>query len=239
MTARIAALLLVAAAALAAACGSDDAAPPVDTPTAPSPTATREPAAPSPAATPTASAALGESFRAFAAEIDAATRAGDVAFFMERLTTEPVICTEDMVPYQMGGPACTVVGEQFEGFPLSGWHSEGSVVPAPWIEEELRDLFFPALPEAHDEFGGGAPQVYAINASDGVYATLLTAIIERPDVQGGEPQRVAAHTAWEYDGARWRMTALMTAYHALSVEFLRPDDVVRSYYPQWERFAPP
>lgn len=228
MTARIAVLISIFVAVLAA-CGGDGAAPPEDTPSAPPPTAT-----PAPTAT------AGESFRAFAAEIDAAARASDVAFFMERLKTEPVVCTEEMVPPQMGGPACSVVGERFDGFLLTSWRSEGGLVPAPRIEEQLRDRFFgTALPEARDEFGGGVPRVYAINAFDGVYAALLTALIERPaGFAGSGPLRVSIHTAWEYDGTRWRMTQMMGAY-VLGEEFLRPDDVVRSYYPQWERFAPP
>lgn len=206
---------------------------------APSPTVTREPAAPSPAPTPTVAVVLEESFRAFAAEIDAAARAGDVAFFMERLKTEPVVCTEDMVPPQMGGPACTVVGERFDGFPLSSWRSEGALVPARQIEEQLRArLFALVAPEASDEFGDGNPGVYAINASDDRYAALLTAMIERPaEFSGSGPLRVAIHTAWEHDGAEWRMTGMMNAY-VLGEEFLRPDEVVRSYYPQWERYAP-
>ncbi len=228
MNARILALLLLGAVALAA-CGGDDAVPPKTTPAL---TATVA-ATPAPTATAAAATALDESFRAFATEIDAATRAGDVAFFMERLTTEPVVCTEEMVRDRYAGPACAADGERFAGFTIGKWRGSGAVVPVATVESLLDEAFFGAVvQQASDEFGSGAPRVYAINMSGGRYSAILTAI------HGANRVRMAIVTEWERLGADWRMTHIVMALGS-GRDFLQPDEAVRSYYPQWERFAPP
>jgi hypothetical protein len=195
-----------------------------------------------PGATATAAQPAGQpganGFRDFAQDLDAAVRAGDVAFITGRLKTEPVTCEEDDVPPpHLDSPRCSYVGETFEGFVLAHWRSEGGLVPATQIEEQLRDRFVGvALANERDGFTDGRPQVYAITAADERYAALLTAMIERPSNFAGEgPLRVAIDTQWEYERGRWVMTWMMNAY-VLAEEFLRPDDVVRSYYPLWERF---
>ena len=235
----LAALLLVLL--LSIACGDDAADEPQPTTTTARTAASTPTAAATAAATAPADAEQpgAEGFRGFAADLDAAVRAADAAFINERLRTRQVVCTEEDVTATPGGPNCSFPGETFEGFEMSAWRSEGRTVNVSAVEQHLSDRFFAvALPAETDEFGDGRPQVYAINASGDTYAALLTAIIERPpDFAGEGPLRVAIHTAWQYEDGRWLMTRLMNAY-VLAEEFLRPDDVVSSYYPNWERFTP-
>jgi hypothetical protein len=201
----------------------------------------RETTPPAPTATSSTQSAEhpgADGFRDFAGHLDAAVHAGDVAFITGRLKTERVICEEDDVPPpHLDSPRCSFVGETFEGFTLAHWRSEGGLVPATQIEEQLRDRFVRvAMAGERDEFTDGRPQVYAITASDQRYAALLTAMIERPsDFAGEGPLRVAIDTQWEFDNGRWVMIWMMNAY-VLADEFLRPDDVVRTYYPLWQRF---
>jgi hypothetical protein len=205
----------------------------------------------SPAITPVASptGAQGEQpgdvgFREFAAKLDEALKQDPVAFLQERMKTTHVVCGPEDVPPGLGGPACESVGQEFEGFDVSAWRSEGATVPAETAVTGLERFFEGALAPESDEFGDGAPQVYALNVGGrlvtplgaGPYDAIVTAIIERPEDFAGEgPLRVALNTAWTFEDGRWLLTGVMYAY-VLGDELLRPAEEARQLFPNWERF---
>ncbi|MDI6857916.1 MAG: hypothetical protein QME71_06340 [Dehalococcoidia bacterium] len=177
-------------------------------------------------------------FRAFAADLDTAIKTQPVDFLRERMRTRHIVCRqEDVEPRGPGGPACESVGQEFDGFEVSAWRSEGATVPVETAVRGLDAFFSGTLPDESDAFGGGEPQVYALNVGGGRYDAIVTAIIERPtDIAGEGPLRVALNTSWAFEEGRWLLTGVMYAY-VLADELLTPALEARGLFPNWERFG--
>lgn len=176
-------------------------------------------------------------FRAFAAELDAAVKTQPVDFLRERMQTTHIVCGPEDVPPGLGGPACESVGQEFDGFDVSAWRSEGATVPVETAVRGLDAFFSGTLPDESDAFGGGAPQVYALNVGGGRHDAIVTAIIERPaEIAGEGPLRVALNTSWAFEEGRWLLTGVMYAY-VLGDELLIPAPEARGLFPNWERFG--
>jgi hypothetical protein len=228
--------LLVAVLILASiACSGDPegrAGPAVSTPidrgTPPSPTAV--PAAPLPAG-----------FRAFAAQIDAALRRGDRAFFADRAATAPVVCTaQDVPPRGLGGPACDFVGQTYDGLVILRYGSEGGTIPLDSALDLVQRLWAEALPAAGDAYGSGAPRVRTIGEAQFLdmpaAAAVMTALIERPaNFAGAGPLRVVIVSHWRDHGGEWRLVGLTSAF-VLAEAFLDPAPNIRQRFSSWEPF---
>jgi hypothetical protein len=223
-------LATTALAVSAAACGgsSSTVATPASTPRS-------TPALASATAAPERSGDAG--FHALARTFDAAVRHGDVDFIRDRMRTAPEDCTGPYINTP-GGATCDYRGQRYDGFPVSHWRSEGGIAPASGVTDQFTSVFANGLAEDHDEFGTGAPSVYALNVDPTNYAAVVTALIKRPpNFAGAGPLRISIVTTWQYGDRRWEMTGVMYAY-VLAEEFLQPDAYVATkWYARWERLA--
>lgn len=217
---------------IAIACGDDDGDGD------PTPTST---VAPAETATPPADgeASGADGFRQFIPTLQAALDDGDASFLRDRALTEPVVCTAaNVAPGGLGGPACDFDGQEFDGFTVAFWRSEGAIIPVENAFTDLDTMLTTALPAEGDDFGTGSVQVYALNVRDSFNA-IVTAIIERPADFGGEgPLRVSYGTTWSFEGDRWVVTMTLTAF-VLGEELLDPSSEGGNLYPDWERYESP
>ena len=214
---------------IAIACGDDDGNGD------PTPTSTVVPAeTPTPPADGETSGADG--FRQFVPPLQTALDDGDASFLRDRALTEAVVCTaEDVAPTGIGGPACDFEGQEFDGFTVTFWRSEGAIIPVENAFSDLDTMLATAMPAESDDFGGGSVQVYALNVGDG-FDAIVTAIIERPADFGDEgPLRVAYGTTWAFEGGSWMVTSTLTAF-VLAEDLLEPSAEGGSRYPDWERY---
>jgi len=178
-------------------------------------------------------------FREFLPEMQAALRRRDVMFFVDRMKTVDIVCrAEDM--QGLGGPACEYVGQRFTGFEIWRWRSEGGIVPVSDVQTLFSGFFDTLQVSAGDEFGDGDAQVYALSEDGSEYSAIVTGMIERPaNFAGSGPLRVSLGTTWSFEGGRWVLARIMTAYVG-GEELLRPDPEVREYiYSHWERYVAP
>jgi hypothetical protein len=181
-------------------------------------------------------------FRAFAAEIDLALQQRNLAFFRQQARTEHVVCTLENMPQLPGGPNCQTVGQQFDGFSVAGWRSEGGLLPIDEALQTIERLWLESVPNASDEFSGSAPSVYATgkqrSADEAVHTAVLTALITRPaNFEGSGPLRFVLVTSWVQEGSDWRFVSLLVAFVG-GDEFLRPDPVIENFVDDWQRFQP-
>ena len=201
----------------------------------PTPTSTVAPAeTPTPPAAGETSGADG--FRQFIPTLQDALDDGDASFLRDRALADAVVCTaDDLAPGGPGGPACEFEGQEFDGFTVTFWRSEGAIIPVENAFSELGTMLATAMPAESDDFGDGTVQVYALNVGDSFNA-IITAIIERPVDFGGEgPLRVSYGTAWTFTDGSWMVTSTRTAF-VLGEELLVPADEVGNLYPDWERY---
>ena len=191
-------LLIPGILALAIACGDDDGGDqPAPTPTVDAPAATSTPV-------PDGEAGGADGFRQFIPTLQEALDEGDTSFLRDRALTEAIVCTaDDVAPGGLGGPACEFEGQEFDGFQVGFWRSEGAIVPVEGVFTDFDTMFSTSLPDESDDFGDGSMQVYALNVGDD-FDAIVTAIIERPADFGGEgPLRVAVGTSWQFEGDAW------------------------------------
>ncbi len=190
---------------------------------------------------PTEQPAAGESggvagFKDFAGALDSELRQGNIDAIIERLAAEPYTCTENDMGEGLGRPACDFAGQQFNGFLLSNWRSEGSLAPVERTEELLRSFMAAVLPGEQDQYGSGEARVYATAAGAEPYKLVITAIVERPEgFDPGDPIRVSLVIPWQYDGSQWQAVEVMVAY-VLGEEFLEPNPESSALVPGWEKF---
>ena len=177
-----------------------------------------------------------DGFRAFARKFDTVVRRDDVAFIRLRMRTTPVDCTGPDINTP-GGPSCDYPGQRYDGIGVAHWRSEGGIGPANAVLDQFGGISDNALPTEKDQFGDGAPQVYALNVDPKNYVAIVTAIVQRPsNFSGSGPLRIAIGTNWEYVDGAWQMTGVMYGY-VLGEELLQPPSAVpESPYPKWERF---
>lgn len=198
-------------------------------------------AQPTPTPAPTDEPAAGETgglsgFMAFAGELDAELRAGNIDAIIDRLNAEPYTCTEDDFGEGAGRPACDFAGQQFDGFLTATWRSEGSLAPVERTEEFLRSFMDSVLPDEQDQYGTGEARVYATAAGEEPYKLVITAIIDRPEeFGGGGPIRVSLVLPWQFEDGRWQAESLLVAY-VLGEEFLEPNPESSPIVPGWEEF---
>lgn len=185
---------------------------------------------------PMAETASPEGFREFAQAADAELARGSIDFLVSRLNATPYTCKPSDVPPGVGGPACEYAGQQFNGFAIGHWHSEGGLYPVENAITLLRRLQDESVPGATDAYGQSRPHIYAIGATDGHYATVVTALIKRPaNFAGSGPLRVVEVLSWYYSAGRWRASWLLSAF-VMGEEFLQPMPGIQLYVPGWERF---
>ena len=226
-------LLIPGILALAVACGDDNGGDqPTPTPTVDAPAATSTPV-------PDGEAGGADGFRQFIPAFQDALDQGDGTFLRDRALTQAVVCTaDDVAPSGVGGPACEFEGQEFDGFGVAYWRSEGGIVPVEGAFSQFDTMFSTALPGQSDEFGDGAVRVYALNVGDSFNA-IVTAIVERPaDFGDGGPLRAAVGTSWQFQGEAWMVTSTLVAF-VLAEELLEPAGVVQPLYPDWERYQAP
>ncbi len=242
---------LAALGLLVAACsGGDGPEKPTATPTgaaAPgSATAVATATTPAtPAATPTAlpEAATLDSLRAFAARVDDAFRGGDPAIVTARFQTSDVTCTAADVPSKIGGPACEKVGEQFKGFPIGRWRSEGTINKVDDATRIVTTFVTKVSPGGRDQHGLSAARVRGLGNDLAKPHILAIAITEEP-TKPGSYRRAAIDfgvTFCQRDcpggaGSRWVVTSMVTNYvlaeewlgfSAEGEGFLRPFETLR------------
>ena len=226
--------LIAIAATLAGACKGAGAPP--ATPTAP-PTA-----APSATALSTSTPLPAEpaSFRAFAAELQAALDSRDAAFMDDRIKLQHGTCTEADVQGGIGAAPCTTVGAPWSGFPVGQWRSEGGINEDFDGAAFLRHLFDQALPLESDAYGDGSVRIYALSLSDAMSATIITELIARPSSFAGTgPLRIVRAVAWTEDAGNWKATSVLNA-SVLAEDFLIPCQAGIDYLGgYWERFPDP
>ena len=170
--------------------------------------------------------------------LNSALTRGDMGFLTDRLKGTPYTCKPEDVPTQMGGPACDVVGQQFDAFPIGHWRSEGGRYPVQVAIQALLRLKDEGQPAATDSFGDGRPRIYAVGVASGRYATVITALIARPaNFAGSGPLRVVQVVSWRFDSGHWQAVSLLSAF-VLADEFLTPVAEIDKYVPGWEKFAP-
>jgi hypothetical protein len=184
-----------------------------------------------------------DGFRAFAAEIQGALDRRDAGFFIERIKPETGTCTAGDLTPGIGQLPCETEGQQWEGFPLGRWRSEGGYVDPAEAPTPI-DLHDEALPDDSDAFGDGTVRIHAI-ATDGMVAhSIVTALVQRPpDFAGEGPLRQVRVQRWTFDSERWRYTGALTA-NVLAEEFLVPCQEALNYLDAygaaaWERFPDP
>jgi hypothetical protein len=180
---RLACISLTAVFAIAAgACSGDEEEP---APSASATTvATSSPTSVAPStATPTGEATPGvgspspdfAAFRAFAAEVEAATAVGDAAFFADRGIEIEVICRGDEQLGQcMNEPAGTVI----RGIPGAAWLSDASaLIPRADYEVLVSEWFAAAIPGESDGHGNGTPRLVALGqSSEGEFLAIASLI---------------------------------------------------------------
>ena len=178
-----------------------------------------------------------DGFRQFAATIQAALDNEDDSFFRERLQAMSGICTAENLQLGIGQLPCEFEGQRWEGFPTGFWHSEGGMMPFAVAQSSISVRFDNVLPSASDEFGNGAPRVYALTVGEAETNAVITALVERPpDFAGSGPLRAVRVTSWSFDGDRWRLTFLLRA-SVLAEEFLVPCEGGVDYLGGvWERY---
>lgn len=194
---------------------------------------------PTPTVTPTAETSGAQGFRDFAAQIQTAFESQDTEFFLSRAVTEEIVCGPEDIG-GLGGPACGFEGQEFQGFPVGLWRSEGGIVPVEGVFNSINRLVLEGLPNEIDEFGDGRPRVYAIMPDTDSATAVLTALIERPDnfVEGGA-LRVAMILSWSFTDDQWGVTRLLSAF-VLAEEFLIPCEAAAPNVSEtWERYPDP
>ncbi len=200
--------------------------------------------------TPTSTAALAETptppadgetsgadgFRRFIPTLQTALDGGDTSFLPDRALTEAIVCTaDDAAPNGIGGPACEFDGQEFDGFSVGVWRSEGGIISVESAFSVRDTCLATALAAESDEFGDGSVQVYALNVGQS-FAAIIMAIIERPaDFDGEGPLRVAYGTDWTFEDGGWLVTSTLTAF-VLAEDLLEPSAEGLDRYPDWERY---
>jgi hypothetical protein len=230
-------IVIAALAALtftALACGGDDGG---DIATA-TPVVTRPPEGP----TPTAETLSAINFRNFAGEVQNGINSEGLDYITGRMDTEPVVCEAEDVGAGPGGPVCEFEGQEFDGFEVAFWQSEGAIVPEDDAVATFAEFFTGIRPDVEDDFGSGTPQVYALNIQDDpageqAFDIIITAMIERPENFAGEgPLRVAVATSWGFVNGEWLVYRMLFAAVS-SEDFLLPSEfVAEEIFPDWERF---
>ena len=196
---------------------------------------------PNPTVTPTAETSGAAGFRDFAGEIQTAFETQDINFFLSRAVTEDIVCSpEDVHEGGIGGPTCEFEGQQFQGFLLGRWRSEGNTVPVEDAVGQVMRLVREGLPNERDDFGDGRPRVYAIMPDTDSASAVLTSLIERPDNFGeGGPLRVVVILSWSLADDQWAFTRLLISF-VLAEEFLIPCEAAAPYVSEtWERYPDP
>lgn len=214
--------------------------------------ATEQPQTPSPPPTSTAAttatpeATVPLTFRDFVREeIVPALAQEKLDFFEERARTQRVVCTpENTPPRALGGPACETVGQEFDGFPVGHWRSEGSIVPLQDAIALIERLFAQEATGASDPYGDALPQVYAIGGGpmspppegEQRYASVVTALIERPqDFAGEGPLRVVLVLNWAEENGGFSFVHVLSAF-VFAEEFLEPAEAALGWMSSWEHF---
>jgi hypothetical protein len=152
--------------------------PPVDSQT---PTATATPAPSNSETGPTSSGPISGTFREFASQFEDALSRGDLSQLIEIAERTTVICVGDE---QLGPCAGKPAGEVITGIPGSAWRSDASAIFSDAdYAANLARYVARAQASMSDQFGSGAPQLYAIARKDGDgeagYQLITTAIVDQ------------------------------------------------------------
>jgi hypothetical protein len=146
--------------------------------------ATEQPAladtTPTPTATPLSrEEALLQRLRDFAPKVQQAIDDGDAVFFSRLGIQIEVLCQGDE---QAGVCAGQPVNTHFRGIPGTAWQSDAVTLLSPdELTTAIEQWLASALPGESDEYGDGAPRVYALarwpgNSPNGEFLTIVTLI---------------------------------------------------------------
>ncbi len=214
---RAAALLsgVTLSAAVLTACNGGATEPPFLPEESPTPTAAAQPTAePTVVAMPTAVSETPtpppesggmDGFRAFAALIDAALAENDASFFAGRGVEDELVCTgEEVLSPCSAYPPGTIL----RGIPYGIYASDASgLAPPDEYEVMVESWFASARPDRNDEFGSGAPTLYALAhrmanpVAQEAYLAIVTAIVLREGVD----ERQSRILAFQVVEGRWRL----------------------------------
>ncbi len=241
---RYAILLASLIALIPVACdgGGDEAQPTatlVVTATAPAPSPS--PVAPA-TAEPTDAAASPapeafDSFRDFAPQIEAALEERDVAFFVDAAVLSPYTCTDQALKF----PVCHghEPGDEVEGF-SSGFvpgHGE-ELITLDGYRFELDQWFAESQDDLSDDFGPGAPSLYALahrppaEFVEEAYVAIVTSI-------RSAERRTVDLFRWQFEDGIWRHTSRLENSFFPDGEGIVPlltGDCARCGYDHWERW---
>lgn len=179
----------------------------------------------------------------FAETIDRALVLGDTDL-TERTKFATYICPGNYFP--AAGPNCTesAQGEGVYAIDIGAYGSEGDIYDAPSYGRYLTDWIYDALREASDEFGSGAPRVYAIadmppeiegfQGELGTYAVIATRIAKSP--VDATPRRDVLTFFVAGSAHGWLITSLLRSPPG----FLDPGSPeAAGVFTSWERWARP
>lgn len=240
---------LVAFATLSAvACGDDDdEGASTATPTAPvTETATGSPETPSPVPatpstvpgtiTPTPEAENRDGFVAMLRTFDAEMSRGAIDPIIARLHAEEYTCKASDIEPGLGQPECKTAGEVIQSVLVGNWRSEGGLRKVETVVAQIQALQKEIDTAKSDKWGDGFPTVYAFDAVEHKAAvTMITKCLPQFQCPDGT-MRVALVLTFEFEGGRWGVTNLLSAY-VLAEEFLEPSaEAKQIQMPNWERF---
>lgn len=240
---RYAILLGSLIALIALACGGGEEAQPtatfVMTATAPAPspsTVAPATAEPTDAAASPAPEAF-DSFRDFAPQIEAALETRDLAFFVNAAVLSPYTCTDQFPEFAPCQGHAT--GETVQGFWSGYVPGEGEdLITLAAYGSELDQWFAESQDDLSDDFGPGAPSLYALahrppaELVEEAYVAIVTSI-------RSAERRTVDLFRWQFEDGIWRHTSrLVNSFFpdGEGIVSLLAGDCARCGYDHWERW---
>ena len=191
--------------------------------------------------TPAAEAPGSDGFLSFAREVEAAVSRRDGAFFAQRGVEQEVTCASSTRPRGacVGKPA----GSVLRGIPQSLLR----VKAPPTVEMSprhvyaglLRDWFISTRSDLSDDYGSGAPVLYAIahrkssGPSGDTYEAVLTDIYTRRGVTA----RQARVLSFQFLDGGWRLMSETSAAEPEAAAQLLSPNTCRGCYDYWQRWG--
>jgi hypothetical protein len=232
-------LLIAFGALVAAACGDDDepASTPTNTPSTNTPPAEGETPTPPPAGetiTPTPEATTPDGFEAALRNFEGELIREGLDPITARLILREYTCTATDLTPALGQPECATAGEVIRAIEMSSWRSSGGLRKVESVVAFLQRLSGELRPETSDEWGDGAPKIFAFDSSvDRAVLTMRVDCQPQHNCDDGT-QRVAMVLDFAYEEGRWKISRIMNAF-VLYEEFLEPNAESGAYFPNWER----
>ena len=219
-----------------AACGDDDSpATPTNTPTTQTPGSGETPTPPSgetPVPTPEANDPAG--FQGAQRNFEGEIIRNGLDPIIARLMLREYTCTSTDLTPALGQPECATAGEVIRAIEISSWRSSGGLRKVESVVAFLQRLDGELRPDSSDEWGSGAPKIYAFDSSED-RAVLTMRVDCQPDHRCDDgTQRIVMVLDFAFEEGRWKINRIMNAF-VLFEEFLEPNAESGAYFPNWER----